>query len=128
MTNPNPPLSRGQRRAGTGLGGLLVGLGLLYGLAPEWIEHLYGLTIPEQNHYGMHYAVGVRDGVYGLLLLVLTVQEQRRALITAIGLAILLPLGDAAIVLFHEGAGLLAASPHLAGLVALTTIWLWVRR
>ena len=127
MNQADQPLSRGQRRVCAGLGLVLLGLGVTYVVAPELIEYLYGVDIPERGKYGMHYAVGVRDLFYGLLLLTLTNSGQRRVLAIAIGLGVILPLGDAAIVLFHEGAGLVAALPHLVGVVGMIGMWWWVR-
>lgn len=112
MNQADQPLSRGQQRVCAGLGLILLGLGIAYLVAPELIEYLYGVDIPERGKYGMHYAVGVRDLFFGSLILTLTSSGQRRALAIAIGLGIILPLGDAAIVLFHEGAGLATAFPH----------------
>lgn len=127
MNRTNQRLSRGQQIVGTGLGLLLLGLGVTYLVVPEFIEHLYGVDVPERGKYGMHYAVGVRDLFYGLLILTLTRLGQRRALAVAIGLGITLPLGDACIVLVHEGAGLMRAWPHLAGVVVMVGVWLWLR-
>jgi hypothetical protein len=127
MPNANQELSRGQFAVCGGLGLLMVGLGLSYLIAPELIEDLYGLDIPERGKYGVHYAVGVRDLFYGLLVLTLTRLRLRRSLTIAIGLGIVLPLGDACIVLFHEKAGLLAASPHLAGIIMLGVVFRYVK-
>jgi hypothetical protein len=106
----------------------MTALGLMYLVAPELIEQLYGLAIPEQGHYGMHYAVGVRDFAYGLLIFTLTRQKQYQALRASVGIGLLLPIGDACIVLFSESAGLMAASPHLVGIVVLTLVYLYLHR
>lgn len=127
MRNTDQKLSSGQFALCGGLGLMMLALGVSYLIAPELVEDLYGVDVPERGRYGMHYAVGVRDLFYGVLILRLTWLRLRRSLAITIGVGILLPLGDACIVLFFEKAGLLAASPHLAGVAMLGVIVQYVK-
>ncbi|RIV25573.1 DUF4267 domain-containing protein [Fibrisoma montanum] len=121
-------LSNGQRLVTAGLGGVLAGLGVAYVVAPELIEQLYGVDVAEQGNYSLHYAIGVRDVCYGLVLLALTGTQQRRALVLVVGLGLLLPLGDACIVVFGQGAALVRALPHLAGVVTLGGVAAYLKK
>ncbi|MFD2573764.1 DUF4267 domain-containing protein [Spirosoma soli] len=121
-------MNRRQLVVSYGVGLLMLALALAYFVAPELIEQLYGVAVPEQGKYSMHYAVGVRDLFYGLLILTLTLLKQQRSLSIAIGLGMVLPLGDATIVLFYEKAGLLRALPHLGGVVMLLVVFLYLKK
>jgi Domain of unknown function (DUF4267) len=82
---------------------LLLGAGLLFIggrflLAPEASEQGFGINIPEQGFYGLHYVKGIRDIFSGLIIIIFTLLRRRLELAILLGVGALVPLVDFLIV------------------------------
>lgn len=111
----------------TGLGLIFIGARFL--LSPETAEAGYGIHFNEQGDYSFHYIKGIRDIFSGLLISVLVLMNQRRALGVTLAAGTMVPLADMLIVLSKSYNNLLKAIPHViaiiiclvAGIILLTT-------
>lgn len=100
----------------------LIGIGLIFIgarflLAPETAEVGYGLHFREQGDYSFHYIKGIRDAFCGLLICVLLLSRQFKALGLALLVSIIIPTTDMIIVLSKEYNGFAAAIPHLSAII-----------
>lgn len=95
----------------------LIYIGVRFLLAPEIAEADYGLHFNEQGDYSFHYIKGIRDLFCGLLIFVLLISRQLKALGFAFLISIIIPFADALIVLSKDYNDFAAAIPHLSAIV-----------
>src|SRR3954468_6144368 len=99
----------------TGLGMIFIGVRFL--LAPEAAETGYGVHFNEQGDYTFHYIKGIRDVFSGLILCVLLLAKQTKALGITLLLGITIAMTDMMIVLVKPYNGVAQALPHIAAIV-----------
>ncbi len=88
----------------TGLGMIFIGARFL--LSPETAEAGYGIHFREQGDYSFHYIKGIRDLFTGLLLCLLILTKQTKALAITLLSGTIIPLADAIIVLHKNYNGI----------------------
>jgi hypothetical protein len=104
-----------------------VGLGAL--LAPGLSSVQYGLPVTDRAALALVRAVGARDVVLGIIVLLLLAGRNRSALELVLGVSILAALGDAAAVSTgRDDAGPRQLGIHAGGAAALFVAWALVRR
>jgi hypothetical protein len=98
------------------IGALVVLIGLRFLLTPRSAAAGYGVPAdPGQPGTGAYLTIkGVRDGMYGVLTLVLLFTASHHVLAWFLLAAAVLPLADAAIVLRHGGSRAVAFGIHFA--------------
>jgi hypothetical protein len=98
------------------IGALVVFIGLRFLLTPRSAAAGYGVPAdPGQPGTGAYLTIkGVRDGMYGVLTLVLLFTASHHVLAWFLLAAAVLPLADAAIVLRHGGSRAVAFGIHFA--------------
>ena len=85
------------------LAGVFISLGLLFVLAPRAGAALFGIPAPEGPALAYVAAIGLRDLAFGLYLAALSRLSTRRTIGVVLGLTILIPAGDVALVLIERG-------------------------
>lgn len=85
----------------TAVGLLFIGLRFL--ISPVQAEFDFGIFTDTNDDYSFHYIKGVRDIFSGMLLLLLAVTKQKKALGIALLSATIVPLGDLLIVMDGNG-------------------------
>jgi len=96
------------------VGLILLGLGALITLAPELGERAFGLG---EHSDGFQRVAGVRTSYLGLVVLLLAVVRERRALGILLTSLALNPLADFLIVLTSPSSSFWDAAVHLPGMV-----------
>jgi hypothetical protein len=98
------------------IGALVVFIGLRFLLTPRSAAAGYGVPAdPGQPGTGAYLTIkGVRDGMYGVLTLVLLFTASHHVLAWFLLAAAVLPLADAAIVLHRGGSRVVAFGIHFA--------------
>ncbi len=99
----------------TGLGMIFIGARFL--MAPETAEAGYGLHFNEHGDYAFHSIKGIRDLFSGLLICLLVLTRQTKALAITLLTGALIPAADLAIVLNKDYNGIMQAIPHIAAIV-----------
>ena len=103
------------RQAGTlvvlGLAAVFLLLGLLLVVAPRWGAALFGVPAPEVFARAYVRAIGFRDIALALYIGALTLFATRRALCLVLGLTVLIPVCDVALLMALRG---LSSPAHLA--------------
>ena len=99
----------------TGLG--LIFLGARFLLSPEIAEAGYGIRFNEQGDYSFHYIKGIRDLFSGLLICVLVLMNERRALGITLLAGTMVPVADMLIVLHKSYNGVQQAMPHISAII-----------
>lgn len=99
----------------TGLGLLFIGIRFL--LSPEIAEAAYGVHFHEQADYSFHYIKGIRDTFSGLLICVLVLMKERRALGVTLVAGTIIPVADMLIVLNKTYNGIPQAIPHVIAII-----------
>jgi len=103
-----------------------IGLGAL--LAPGLSSVQYGLPVTDRAALALVRAVGARDLVLGIIVLLLLAGRNRSALELVLGASILAALGDAAAVSTgRDDAGPRQLAVHAGGAAALFVAWALVR-
>lgn len=102
---------------------LLVGLGMVFlgvrfFLAPEVAEAGYGIRFNEQGDYSFHYIKGVRDVFSGMLVCLLMLTKQRKALGITLLAGSSIAIVDMLIVLSKPYNGVAQAMPHISAIAA----------
>lgn len=110
-----------------GMAGAFLLLGALFALAPRWGAMIFGVTAPEGEGLAYVRAIGFRDMALGLYILGLRLWATRRALGIVLGLTVLIPVLDLALLLVVKG----LSSPwhlalHGASAVCFTAVAIWV--
>ncbi len=99
----------------TGLG--MIFLGSRFFLSPETAEAAYGIHFPEQGDYSFHYIKGIRDLFSGIVICLLVLSKQTKALGITLLVGTIIPITDMLIVLSKEYAGLAQAMPHISAVI-----------
>jgi hypothetical protein len=99
----------------TGLGMVFIGARFL--IAPETAEAGYGIHFPEHGDYTFHYIKGIRDLFSGLLICMLVLSKQIKALGITLAIGTIIPLGDMLIVLNKPYNGFVQATPHISAVI-----------
>jgi quercetin dioxygenase-like cupin family protein len=95
----------------TGIGLLFIGLRFL--ISPVKAEFDFGIFTNTHKDYSFHYIKGSRDIFSGILLLLLVLAKQKKALGIALLSATVVPLGDFMIVMGKNGSDWQHAIAHL---------------
>lgn len=99
----------------TGLGLIFIGARFL--IAPETAEAGYGIHFNEQGDYSFHYIKGIRDMFSGLLICILVLSRQIKALGISLLIGTIIPTADMLIVLSKDYNGITQAIPHIAAII-----------
>lgn len=112
-----------------GLGGCaFFCIGILALLAPGISSEQYGLPTTDRTALALIRAVGARDLVLGIIVLLLLAARNRAALELVLGVSILAAAGDAAAVTAgRSDAGPRQLAVHAGGAAALFVAWRLVR-
>jgi peptidoglycan/LPS O-acetylase OafA/YrhL len=103
-----------------------IGVGAL--LAPGISSVQYGLPTTERTALALIRAIGARDLVLGIIVLVLLAARNRSALELVLGVSVLAAFGDAtAVMTGRRDAGPRQLAVHAGGAVALLVAWRLVR-
>ena len=98
----------------TGL--LLLFIGARFLLSPQTAELAYGIHI-HTGDFSFHYIKGIRDIFSGLLVIVLLLAKEYRALGLALLCATIVPAGDFFIVLSHADFEVNKLYPHISAII-----------
>jgi quercetin dioxygenase-like cupin family protein len=99
----------------TGLG--LIFLGARFLIAPETAEAGYGIHYDEQGDYSFHYIKGIRDLFTGLIICILVLTKQTKALGITLLVGTIIPIIDMLIVLNKDYNGITQAIPHISAII-----------
>ncbi|MBS7567113.1 DUF4267 domain-containing protein [Mucilaginibacter sp. Bleaf8] len=99
----------------TGLGMIFIGARFL--LAPETAEAGYGIHFNEHADYSFHYIKGIRDVFSGLVICILILTKQTKALGITLAAGTIIPIADMLIVLSKDYNGIPQAIPHISAIV-----------
>ncbi|MEY8761251.1 DUF4267 domain-containing protein [Chryseobacterium tongliaoense] len=99
----------------TGLGLIFIGARFL--IAPETAEAGYGIRFNEQGDYSFHYIKGIRDLFSGLVICILILSKQTKALAITLLAGTLIPIADMLIVLNKDYNGITQAIPHISAII-----------
>ena len=98
-----------------GLG--MIFLGIRFFVAPEAATAGYGIHFNAQGDYSFHYIKGIRDIFSGLVIGVLVLMKERRALGVTLLAGTMIPVTDLFIVLSKSYNGVPQALPHIAAII-----------
>jgi hypothetical protein len=104
----------------TGLGMIFIGARFL--LAPEIAEAGYGIHFNALGDYSFHYIKGIRDVFTGLLICILILTRQTKALGITLAVGTIIPAVDMLIVLSKEYTGIVQAIPHISAIIICAVI------
>jgi hypothetical protein len=104
----------------TGLGMIFIGTRFL--LAPEIGEASYGIRFDAHGDYSFHYIKGIRDVFTGLLICVLILSKQIKALGITLAVGTIIPVVDLLIVWSKDYTSIVQAMPHLSAIIVCATI------
>lgn len=99
----------------TGLGMIFIGARFL--LAPETAEAGYGIRFIAHGDYSFHYIKGIRDLFTGLLICILALAKQTKALGITLAVGTIIPVVDMLIVLSKPYNGIAQAIPHITAII-----------
>lgn len=99
----------------TGLG--LIFIGLRFILVPEQAEAGFGLRFHEQGEYAFHYIKGIRDIFTGLVLCLLVLLNEKKALAVTLLAGALIPVTDWFIVYSKSYNGIAQQMPHIIAVI-----------
>ncbi|WP_219126901.1 DUF4267 domain-containing protein [Mucilaginibacter sp. 21P] len=94
----------------------LLFIGLRFLISPVKAEFDYGISVNMQTDYSFHYIKGIRDLFSGILLMLLVLTKQRKALALTLLAATVVPLGDLMIVMVKNGGDWQHGIAHLIAL------------
>jgi hypothetical protein len=98
-----------------GLG--MIFLGARFFISPEVATAGYGIRFNSQGDYSFHYIKGIRDVFSGLVICVLVLLNERRALGVTLLAGTMIPVTDMLIVLSKSYNGVLQALPHIIAIL-----------
>jgi uncharacterized membrane protein YkgB len=104
----------------TGLGMIFIGTRFL--LSPEIAEAGYGIHFNANGDYSFHYIKGIRDIFTGLLICMLILTDQTKALGLTLALGTIIPTVDMVIVLSKDYTSLVQAIPHISAIIVCAVI------
>jgi hypothetical protein len=99
----------------TGLG--LIFIGARFFLVPVDAEHAFGIQVNTNGNFAFHYIKGIRDIFSGLVLTVLLLARQYRALGMLSLCAVIIPATDMGIVASQSTFQTAALYPHLSAVI-----------
>jgi hypothetical protein len=99
----------------TGLGMIFIGTRFL--LAPEIAEAGYGIHFNAHSDYSFHYIKGIRDVFTGLLICLLILTKQIKALGITLLVGTIIPVADMLIVLTKDYTTVVQAIPHISAII-----------
>ena len=100
----------------TGLGMIFIGARFL--LAPETATAGYGIHFNAHGDYSFDYIKGSRDLFSGLLICILVLSKQIKALGITLAVGTIIPFTDMLIVLSKDYNGIAQAIPHIIAIIA----------
>jgi glucose uptake protein GlcU len=104
----------------TGLGMIFIGTRFM--LAPETAQAGYGIHFDAHGDYSFHYIKGIRDVFSGLVICLLILTKQNKALGITLAAGTIIPVTDMLIVLSKNYNGIAQAIPHIAAIVICATV------
>lgn len=104
----------------TGLGMIFIGTRFL--LAPQIAEAGYGIHFNAHGDYSFHYIKGIRDVFTGLVICILILTKQTKALGTTLVVGTIIPTVDMLIVLSKDYNGIAQAMPHISAMIVCAVI------
>ncbi|HEX8608737.1 MAG TPA: DUF4267 domain-containing protein [Pedobacter sp.] len=104
----------------TGLGMIFIGTRFL--LAPNIAEAGYGIHFNAHGDYSFHYIKGIRDVFTGLLICILVLTKQTKALGILLTAGTIIPTVDMLIVLSKNYTGIAQAVPHISAIIVCAVI------
>jgi hypothetical protein len=104
----------------TGLGMIFIGARFL--LMPEIAEAGYGIHFHEQGDYSFHSIKGIRDLFTGLLICILILTKQTKALGITLAVGTIIPTIDMLIVLSKGYNGIAQAIPHISAIIVCAAV------
>ena len=99
----------------TGLG--MIFLGARFLLSPEVAEAGYGIHFNEQGDYSFHYIKGIRDLFSGIIICLLILNKQKKAVGLTLLAGTIIPVADMLIVLNKPYNSVAQAMPHIAAII-----------
>jgi hypothetical protein len=99
----------------TGLGMIFIGTRFL--LAPEIATAGYGIHFSAHGDYSFDYIKGIRDVFSGLLICILVLTKQTKALGITLAVGTIIPIVDMLIVLSKDYNGIAQAIPHISAII-----------
>jgi len=99
----------------TGLGMIFIGTRFL--LAPEIATAGYGIHFSAHGDYSFDYIKGIRDVFSGLLICILVLTKQTKALGITLAVGTIIPIVDMLIVLSKDYNGIAQAVPHISAII-----------
>ncbi|WP_426327024.1 DUF4267 domain-containing protein [Pedobacter sp. R-06] len=104
----------------TGLGMIFIGARFL--LAPQAAEAGYGIHFNAHGDFSFHYIKGIRDLFTGLLICILILSRQIKALGITLLIGAIIPATDMLIVLCKDYNGVVQAIPHITAILVCSLI------
>jgi hypothetical protein len=104
----------------TGLGMIFIGTRFL--LAPNIAEAGYGIHFNAHGDYSFHYIKGIRDVFTGLLICILVLTKQTKAVGITLTAGTIIPTVDMLIVLSKDYTGIAQAVPHISAIIVCAVI------
>ncbi|RZK64895.1 MAG: DUF4267 domain-containing protein [Pedobacter sp.] len=104
----------------TGLGMVFIGTRFL--IAPETAEAGYGIHFNNQGDYSFHYIKGIRDVFSGLVICILVLTKQTKALGITLAAGTIITVADMLIVLSKDYNDIAQAIPHIFALIVCAVI------
>lgn len=104
----------------TGLGMIFIGTRFL--LAPQIAEAGYGIHFNAHGDYSFDYIKGIRDVFTGLLICILILTKQIKALGITLAVGTIIPTVDMLIVLSKGYNGIAQAMPHISAMIVCAVI------
>ena len=95
----------------------MIFIGARFLLSPAVAEAAYGIHFNEQGDYSFHYIKGIRDLFSGLVICMLILAKQIKALGIALLAGTIIPIADMLIVLGKDYNGLVQAMPHISAII-----------
>ena len=99
----------------TGIG--MIFLGARFLLSPEVAETSFGIRFNEQGDYSFHYMKGIRDIFSGVVLCLLLLTRQIKALGITLLVGTIIPVVDMLIVLSKDYNGIAPAMSHISAII-----------
>jgi len=98
-----------------GLGMIFIGARFL--LSPEIAEAGFGIHFNEHGDYSFHYIKGIRDVFSGIIICVLLLSKQIKALGLTLLVGVIIPFGDLLIALSKQYNVAAQATPHISAII-----------
>ncbi|WP_343631650.1 DUF4267 domain-containing protein [Fluviicola sp.] len=101
---------------------VLVGLGMIFLgarflLSPEAAEAGFGIRFNDRGDYSFHYTKGIRDIFSGVVLCLLILTKQIKALGITLLVGTIIPVIDVLIVWSKDYTGIAEAMPHISAII-----------